>query len=159
MSEETFASRCFNSFRRLFVYSLSTGEVSHYSADSLPPEKIKAIYRDSSDEIWFEQDVVGEVAHFNPYTRKLKCEKVYAEPTNTDRSRPAFHIHEDIFGMLWVHPYGGGFSYFDRKNNCLRPFYNSMTGENWRFPTRYILPSPTVRAICGCVPIPRGWKR
>lgn len=116
-----------------FVYTLSTGEVSHYSADSLPPEKIKAIYRDSSDEIWFEQDVVGEVAHFNPHTRKLKCEKVYAEPTNTDRSRPAFHIHEDIFGMLWVHPYGGGFSYFDRKNNCLRPFYNSMTGENWRF--------------------------
>lgn len=116
-----------------FVYDLPTGRTEHYAASRLPAEKVKSIYRDLSDEIWFEQDVVGEVAHFNPYTRKLKCEKVYAEPTNTDRSRPAFHIHEDIFGTLWVHPYGGGFSYFDRKNNCLRPFYNSMTGENWRF--------------------------
>ena len=77
--------------------------------------------------------MVGEVAHFNPDTRQVKCEKMYAEPTYTDRSRPAFHIHEDILGTLWVHPYGGGFSYFDRKSNCLRPFYNSMTGEKWRF--------------------------
>ena len=116
-----------------FIYDIRSEKLEHYPASLLLPAPIVSVYKDASEEIWFEQLVVGEVAHFNPKTQKVKCEKMYAEPTNTDRSRPAFHIHEDIFGTLWVHPYGGGFSYFDRESNCLRPFYNSMTGEKWRF--------------------------
>ena len=116
-----------------FIYDIHSEKLEHYPASLLPRAPIVDVYKDASEEIWFEQFVVGEVAHFNPDTRQVKCEKMYAEPTYTDRSRPAFHIHEDILGTLWVHPYGGGFSYFDRKSNCLRPFYNSMTGEKWRF--------------------------
>ena len=41
--------------------------------------------------------------------------------------------HEDIYGTVWVHPYGGGFSYFDRKSNSLKSFYNSLSGDNWHF--------------------------
>lgn len=116
-----------------FVYNMKDDSHKHFAANQLPDASIDYVYKDGADEIWFEQNVTGEVAHYNPYTDKIKIEKVYAEPTNTDRSRPAFHIHEDKFGSLWVHPYGGGFSYFDREKNCLVPFYNSMDGGKWHF--------------------------
>lgn len=116
-----------------FVYNIGNDTYKHFPESLLPKATIDNIYIDGADEIWFEQNVTGEVAHYNPYTDKIKTEKVYAEPTSTDRSRPAFHIHEDIFGSLWVHPYGGGFSYFDRSKNCLVPFYNSMDGGKWHF--------------------------
>lgn len=116
-----------------FVYNIKDDSYKHFTVNLLPDASVVSIYEDGANEIWFEQNVTGEVAHFNPYTDKIKIEKVYAEPTNTDRSRPAFHIHEDIFGSLWVHPYGGGFSYFDRNRNCLVPFYNSMDGGQWHF--------------------------
>ncbi|WP_287678994.1 two-component regulator propeller domain-containing protein [Bacteroides sp.] len=116
-----------------FVYDVKNDTYEHFKPNMLPDASIDDIYKDTADEVWFEQNVTGEVAHYNPYTNKIKIEKVYAEPTNTDRSRPAFHIHEDIFGSLWVHPYGGGFSYFDREKNSLVPFYNSMNGGKWHF--------------------------
>ena len=116
-----------------FVYNLLTGESEHYGASNLPAAPVVSTYVDSGKEVWFEQEVEGTVAHFNPYTRRLKIEVVSVEPTTTDRSRPAFHIHEDIHGTVWVHPYGGGFSRFDREANCLRPFYNSLTDGRWRF--------------------------
>ena len=49
------------------------------------------------------------------------------EPTSTDRSRPAFHAHEDINGVLWVHPYGGGFSYFGRPPRVRRARFRLLT--------------------------------
>lgn len=116
-----------------FLYHTDNGGIQHFPPSLLLKAPVESVFMDSTGEIWLEQNIVGEVAHFNPYHQTVKCEKVYVEPTYTDRSRPAFHIHEDKAGQLWVHPYGGGFSYFDRKHNCLRPFYNSMTGNGWRF--------------------------
>ena len=89
----------------------------------------------------------------------LKTEVIPVEPTSTDRSRPAFHVHEDIFGSVWVHPYGGGFSRFDKAANCLRPFYNGFSDTDWVFPIKSILLFPTGKAICGCAPIPRDWRK
>ena len=87
-----------------FVYDIKNDSYKHFKANLLPNANIDNIYKDGADEIWFEQNVTGEVAHYNPYTDKIKIENIYAEPTNTDRSRPAFHILEDIFGSLWVLP-------------------------------------------------------
>jgi signal transduction histidine kinase/DNA-binding response OmpR family regulator/ligand-binding sensor domain-containing protein len=116
-----------------FIYNLKTKKIDHFPASRFPDAAIHSVYVDKYDEIWFEQHVSGTVVHFNPHTRVLKLEQIPVEPTSTDRSRPAFHIHEDINDRLWVHPYGGGFSYFDRKSNCLRPFYDSLQGDDWRF--------------------------
>ena len=63
----------------------------------------------------------------------LKTEVIPVEPTSTDRSVRLFTCMEDIFGSVWVHPYGGGFSRFDKAANCLRPFYNGFSDTNWRF--------------------------
>lgn len=91
------------------------------------------MYVDHASEIWFEQEELGVVVHFNLATGVVKREQMKVEYSNADRSRPAFHIHEDVNGYLWVHPYGGGFSYFDRERNCLVPFYDDLGSHNWRF--------------------------
>lgn len=119
-----------------FTCQLNTQEIVHYShitCKDLPDKPIRSAYVDKTSEVWFEQEEPGVVAHFNPVTGVLKREQIRVEPTNTDRSRPAFHIHEDVNGYVWVHPYGGGFSYFDRKQNRLVPFYDELGSSDWRF--------------------------
>ena len=32
-------------------------------------------------------------------------EQIPIEYSNPERSRPAFHIHEDVNGYLWLHPF------------------------------------------------------
>ena len=116
-----------------FLYDKSQGNCEHFSASLLPKAPITSVYIDAFDEVWFEQHVQGTVAHFNPYLKKLKTEVVPVEPTRTDRSHPSFKIHEDIYGTVWVHPYGGGFSRYDRQKNALVPFFNSLLEGEWRF--------------------------
>lgn len=116
-----------------FVYNLGDGTSTHYGAERFPAAPVRSAHADSHREVWFEQEVAGTVVHFNARTRQLKTEVIEVEPTSTDRSRPAFHMHEDCKGRTWVHPYGGGFSYFDRESNSLRPFYNKLMSDNWRF--------------------------
>lgn len=116
-----------------FVYQMQNQTWEHYPASRFANSPIHSSYKDKNAEIWFEQHIPGVVMHFNPHTRILKREEMEVEPTSTDRSRPAFHVHEDVQGRVWVHPYGGGFSYFDPESNSLRPFYNSLLRTDWRF--------------------------
>lgn len=119
-----------------FTYQLKANQHTHFSPvvyKEFPDKPIRSVYVDKASEVWFEQDEPGVVLHFNPFTEVLKREQIRVEPTQTDRSRPSFHIHEDVNGYLWVHPYGGGFSYFDRKNNRLVPFYDELGNRDCRF--------------------------
>lgn len=117
----------------IFVYQFRTKALAHYSTPGLAKDPVYSVYIDKNSEVWFEQHVSGSITHFNASARTFKTETIAVEPTSTDRSRPAFHVHEDIYGAVWVHPYGGGFSYFDKEKNCLRPFHNSLNDANWRF--------------------------
>ncbi len=108
-----------------FTCNLKTKASVHYSfltCKELPAKPILSAYVDRSSEVWFEQEEPGVVAHFNPSTRVVTREQILIEYSNPERSRPAFHIHEDVNGYLWVHPYGGGFSYFDPQKKRLVPF-------------------------------------
>ncbi|MBB4045155.1 signal transduction histidine kinase/ligand-binding sensor domain-containing protein/DNA-binding response OmpR family regulator [Bacteroides reticulotermitis] len=119
-----------------FSHNLKTKANIHYSpitCKELPDKPILSAYVDRHKEVWFEQEEPGVVAHFNPATGIVKCERVKTEYSSAERSRPAFHIHEDVNGYLWVHPFGGGFSYFDREKNSLVPFYNELGSREWKF--------------------------
>lgn len=119
-----------------FFYNLKTNQHTHYSpatCKNLPNKPILSIYVDRASEVWFEQEESGVVAHFNPHTGVVTREQMQVEYSPADRSRPAFHIHEDTNGYLWVHPYAGGFSYYDRKRNRLVPFFDDLDSHNWRF--------------------------
>ncbi len=121
----------------LYVYDLKLKRTTaSYTAASHPVlagVTVKSTYSDRHHELWMELDKRGQVAHFNPVTKQLKLEAMVTEPGNATRSEPAFHIHEDVNGILWVHPYGGGFAYFDRSKNRLVPFYNEPGASDWRF--------------------------
>lgn len=120
----------------LFVYNTREKDFTAYTPSEhkeLAGVKVMSTYADRSNELWMELDHSGEVCHFNPRTRQLKREVLFIEPGSATRSDPAFHIHEDVNNRLWVHPFGGGFSYFDRKNNCLVPFYNRPGSSDWMF--------------------------
>lgn len=117
-----------------FIYNSATRQVDEqYAASQLPKAPILSLYRDHYGEVWFEQQVPGTVAHFNPQTHQLRTERMAVESTLTPRSYPAFHIHEDVKGRVWVHPFGGGFSCYDPTSGRLRPFYNALDAEDWRF--------------------------
>lgn len=119
-----------------FVYNLKTKGLTGYNkrnCEDFPDFSIKSVYVDSHNEVWFELAQAGGVCHFNPLTKQFKHEVVEAEQGSAARSQPAFHIHEDANGYLWVHPYGGGLSYYDRKQGKLIPFYNKPGSGDWRF--------------------------
>jgi signal transduction histidine kinase/DNA-binding response OmpR family regulator/ligand-binding sensor domain-containing protein len=119
-----------------FYASLTDSVFTRYTpanTRALPDKPILSAYVDRASEVWFEQEEQGVVAHFNPLTGEVKQERMKVEFSYVDRSRPAFHIHEDVNGRLWVHPYGGGFSLYDRKQNKLLPFHNDPGEPGWRF--------------------------
>jgi len=119
-----------------YVYNLKTNEIESYNQETckdLLPYSIQSTYVDKHAVVWFELKHLGSVAYFNPATRKLKYQTLKTEPGSAARSEPAFHIHEDANGYLWIHPFGGGLSYFDRKKEKLVPFYNEPGSADWRF--------------------------
>lgn len=142
-----------------FVYDVASKGMEHYEASRLPKAPVRSAYMDKYSEIWFEQEVPGTVAHFNAKTKVLKTEVIPVEPTSTDRSRPAFHVHEDIYGTVWVHPYGGGFSRFDRETTVCSLSTTDCQMQTGGSPTRSIRPFPTGRVTCGCARIPKGWRK
>lgn len=115
------------------IYHPSSGEMHHYGAEYLHHSPVYSMYVDRYKNIWFEQYTSGCIIRFDAEREQVKEEILAVEPTSTDRSRPAFHVLEDIYQHVWVHPYGGGFSYYDRANNCLRPFYNAINDPDRLF--------------------------
>ncbi|MDR0988451.1 MAG: response regulator, partial [Prevotellaceae bacterium] len=109
------------------------GRIDQLPADRFPPAYIYTSYIDRHGEVWFEQHLPGTVAHLDPRTLRVQTENMLIEPTSSSTSRPAFHIHEDAADVLWVQPYAGGFSYYDRAAGRLRPFYNAPNAPDWRF--------------------------
>ena len=120
----------------IFTYDLASKKYEHFSPmvyKEMLSQPILSAYVDRRGEVWLEQEVAGTVVHFNPETRSFKREVIEVEPTAADRSRPSFHVHEDVNNNIWVHPYGGGFSLYDVEQNKLVPFYNELGNSDWRF--------------------------
>lgn len=107
--------------------------INQQNTPNFPKDAIRSVYVDREEEVWFEMTEWGKVCHFNPRTKQIKEERMLVEPQGADRSYPAFHIHEDINNNLWVHPQGGGLSWYNRAEGKLYPFYNDPTQSNWKF--------------------------
>ncbi len=98
----------------------------------LPTDEMKSCYIDQYHNIWFELNYPG-VALFNVikgelrhYISSVSQEIDFLDPTH-------FAIAEDKNGNVWVHPRGGGFSYYDKTTDTLLPFYNDPSLPNWQF--------------------------
>lgn len=101
----------------------SLGEIRHVMLDSLSLLKDKTIESAKitcGDLLWLVHPVPG-VTLFDLKTQRLSFiegKDELGRPLNTESDFFAFEDRNDI---LWVHPKGGGFSYFDSQNRRLIP--------------------------------------
>lgn len=120
----------------LMVYDLKNRHlktVNRFNTPDFPSDDIVSTYADSYGELWFEMARLGEVCRYNPVNGTFKRFNLWVEEHNADRSYPMFHICEDKKRHLWVHPFGGGLSWYDRQNDRLVPFHNDPSSPSWRF--------------------------
>lgn len=120
----------------LFVRNRADGKVEHFTltgCSDLDTHPIRSAYMDSYATVWLNQQKHGQITYFNAQLRRVEHREIMVEPGAATRGDPEFLIHEDIFKRLWIHPYGGGFSYYDRKEDKLIPFYDQPNAPNWRF--------------------------
>jgi len=119
-----------------YTYDTVSDHYTHYRSSThrdLPGDQILSVYVDRMKEVWFDLADARGVTHFNPFTKVIRQEILKVEDGSAYRSQPAFFIFEDMNGYLWVHPFNGGFSFFDREKNKLVPFYNEPGTPDWRF--------------------------
>lgn len=121
----------------VLFYEPYTGRSRTFSRKNIPhfpTDAIQSVFVDSRQTAWFEMTEWGKVMRYNPETNDFKTFQMPVEPQGADRSYPAFHICEDgINGYLWVHPQGGGLSWYDRDKDELLPFYNDPLSASWKF--------------------------
>ncbi|WP_308765183.1 two-component regulator propeller domain-containing protein [uncultured Bacteroides sp.] len=117
-----------------YIYNLTNNTFRHYNTTvckDLKDNHIKEVYIDSYSHIWLRFNIPG-VTHFNPETQQVDyfiLQDKYGK--NIVDSRPEMYVYEDVNGLLWLHPPGGGLAWYDRKNNKIHPFYNPSLQSGW----------------------------
>ena len=108
-----------------FTYDVGRSEWRHYSTASHPQMKtneIRTIYIDRSEEVWLGIADAG-VLHFLPQTGDLEY---IATPVNEGQLiNPNFLIFEDNRDILWIQPYYGTFSSYNRSASRLERFHSA----------------------------------
>ena len=112
-----------------FTYDVLQGNLQQFSKEKYPIMKtndIQSIFVDRAGEAWFDIRMAG-VLHFAPQTNSIS----YIETKINDGqfTNPNFMIFEDEKDILWIQPYFGFFSWFDRANNRLVPFYSAYNED------------------------------
>lgn len=113
-----------------------TGEKKYFRKEnnpSIPTNRMISVYVDKFGEAWIETAVEG-VLHFDPFKEKATQFKMKTDKTNPNVFLPNFFIFEDKNDNLWVHPLGGGFSYYNRTRKKLEYFYNEPGDPTRLFP-------------------------
>ncbi|MDL2247806.1 response regulator [Bacteroides sp. OttesenSCG-928-J23] len=119
-----------------FVLHTATLHAQHYNTTTnrqMPGNQIAHMYIDSQGEVWLDIRDARGVTHFDPATATIRHQVPPVEEGSAYRSQPEFFIHEDVNGFLWVHPFNGGLSIYDRRQKQLLPFYNEPGNPDWRF--------------------------
>ncbi|MCD8080825.1 MAG: response regulator [Bacteroides sp.] len=81
--------------------------------------------------LWLTHPCPG-VTWFNPSTRNLNYVVGKDENTNPLYTDTGFFTFEDTYGILWVHPKGGGLSYYDPEKDILVPFNTTDQAVKWK---------------------------
>lgn len=109
-----------------FVYDSQTDSFTHFNRGGnsyFEGYGTYETYLDAHGDVWIQQNS-GYLTQFRPDTRTVVHHRV-SSSTMDGVGGPTFMIHEDVNGMLWVHPHGGGVYYLCRQTNVLWPFFDS----------------------------------
>lgn len=119
----------------LFIYNFRENEFNHYNSTTvkeLTSNKIRSLLLDSHKQFWFETEELG-IYKMNIESRSIKYYVVKIDNPAINAIPPASKIVEDINGLVWMQPRGGGFSFYNQTSDKLEPFYNDESSSNWRF--------------------------
>ncbi len=112
-----------------FTYDVLREELQQFSKEKFPEMKtneIQDIYIDKAGEAWLGIKSSG-LLHFNPQTNKIVY--VHSKMNDGQITNPNFLIFEDEKDVLWIQPYFGSFSWYDRTNQKLVPFYSAYNQD------------------------------
>ncbi|MCC8186106.1 MAG: response regulator [Bacteroides sp.] len=109
-------------------------EISHLDLPALPLLKDPQVLSAQTTEnglLWLTHPCPG-VTWYNPSTRQLNY--VFGEDENNHplHTDTGFFTFTDIHGVLWVHPKGGGLSYYDPEKDILVPFNATEHTVKWK---------------------------
>ncbi|MBN2745027.1 MAG: response regulator [Marinilabiliaceae bacterium] len=109
----------------LVLFSRRGELLNRFSVPRMPSGVVQHVFVDSYGEAWVQQDYNG-ITQITPASGQVRVHRTFTEYNEAATSlfHPSFHILEDGERRLWVHPVGGGFSYFDRQLGALKSFYN-----------------------------------
>ncbi len=112
-----------------FTYDIIKEAVQHFSKEKYPEmrtNEMSSIYVDRAGDAWLGIRSEG-VLHFSP--QKNKVEFVGSRMNEGQVTNPNYLIFEDDKDVLWIQPYWGSFSWFDRENDRLVPFYSAYNED------------------------------
>ena len=106
----------------VFEYNENTGQVStHFDSPNLL--NVLRMYADSKGMIWVESATAG-ISKINSFTREYKHYEQTLDVGQDLRPTSQCGFMEDEDKTLWMTLKGGGFGYYNEKNDSLEYFYN-----------------------------------
>lgn len=106
------------------IYNIDQDEFEHFkfNADARSNlEYLPKSYQAKNGDIWIQM-TKKLLVQFQSKTNLLKKYSVGAINI-VSSSEPEFMIHEDIQGVLWIHPFGGGVYFYDGEKDELSEFF------------------------------------
>lgn len=112
-----------------YVFDLPRETLEHFTKEKYPQMKtneIMMVYVDKSAEAWLGIRSSG-ILHYVP--QKNKVEFVASNINEGQVINPNNQIFEDDKDLLWVQPYYGSFSWYDRASGKLIPFHSAYNED------------------------------
>ncbi|MHC0444778.1 hybrid sensor histidine kinase/response regulator transcription factor [Flavobacterium sp. 3-218] len=114
---------------QLLTFDLKTFKINSTIQISQGP--IFSVYPDKSGLLWIEPEKHG-VFLVDPKSKNIKFFSQQTDATFLQLEH-SFGVFEDNFDRVWVKLKGGGFGFYNKKENTLDFFYNRPGSENQKF--------------------------
>lgn len=118
-----------------FVYNLKDHSAEHYYTRNTPDiksDEFIAITIDSYDVAWLENRQSG-IFRYRTKDENLRHMTLDVDNVHSYSVQRNHIIYEDINGKLWINLTGGGFCWYDRKEDALQYFFNNPDDPEHRF--------------------------
>ena len=118
-----------------FVYDTHTSQIKNFSSSNtsaITSNNFFTVTVDSHGVAWFEGQQSG-ILRYIPERASLKRFQPKVDAVHQVSVQRNLVIFEDANNRLWINPQGGGFSYYDREEDKLQPFFNEPGSKDCRF--------------------------
>lgn len=118
-----------------FSYNIKSGQLQTLNTNTLTnldTNKLEYVYIDYPNKLWFTTLKQG-IYKYDFETSNLKYFDVEVDDNTINRYTYSPFVFRDKSENIWVHPKGGGFSFYNKAKDTLEPFNNSSDDTHLRF--------------------------